>query len=49
VSLEEALIRLRARAFTSGVALGEVAGDVVTRQLRFDPAGEVPDSSGRLP
>jgi hypothetical protein len=40
VSLEEALIRLRAHAFTSSIALGDVAGDVVGRRLRFDPAGE---------
>jgi hypothetical protein len=40
VSLEEALMRLRAHAFTSSVALGEVAGDVVSRRLRFDPGAE---------
>ena len=40
VSLEEALMRLRAYAFTTNVALGEVAGDVVSRRLRFDPGAE---------
>lgn len=38
VSLEEALIRLRAHAFTSSAALGDIAEDVVGRRLRFDPA-----------
>jgi hypothetical protein len=37
VSLEEASVRLRARAFGSGADLGELAGDVVSRRLRFDP------------
>lgn len=41
VSLEEALARLRAHAFTSGVALGEIAGDVVSRRLRFEPGAEL--------
>jgi ANTAR domain len=36
VSLEEASVRLRARAFASGTELGEVADGVVTRRLRFD-------------
>ena len=36
VSLEEALARLRAHAFAQGTALGEVAAEVVGRQLRFD-------------
>lgn len=36
VSLEEALVRLRAYAFAHGTALGEVAAEVVSRQLRFD-------------
>ncbi len=40
VSLEEAFVRLRARAFADGAALGEVAGDVVGRKLRFDPDAE---------
>ncbi len=40
VSLEEALARLRAHAFTSGAALGEIAGDVVSRRLRFEPGAE---------
>jgi hypothetical protein len=37
VSLEEALVRLRAHAFASNVALGTVAGEVVRRRLRFGP------------
>jgi hypothetical protein len=41
VSLEEALARLRARAFISGTALGDIAGDVVSRRLRFDPGAEL--------
>lgn len=40
VSLEEALARLRAQAFTSGAAIGDIAGDVVGRRLRFDPGPE---------
>jgi len=40
VSLEEAFVRLRARAFADGAALGEVAGDVVGRKLRFYPDAE---------
>jgi AmiR/NasT family two-component response regulator len=37
VSLEEAFVRLRAHAFASGGALGDVAGEVVGRRLRFGP------------
>jgi ANTAR domain len=37
VSLEEAFVRLRAHAFASGAALGDIAGDVVRRRLRFGP------------
>jgi hypothetical protein len=37
VDLGEALIRLRAHAFASGAALGEVADDVVNRRLRLEP------------
>jgi hypothetical protein len=37
VTLEEALVRLRAHAFAVSVPLGDVAGDVVGRLLRFDP------------
>jgi hypothetical protein len=36
VSLEEASVRLRARAFAAGTELGQVADDVVTRHMRFD-------------
>jgi hypothetical protein len=37
VSLEEALVRLRAHAFAAGTPLHDVARDVVSRLLRFDP------------
>jgi hypothetical protein len=37
VSLEEALVRLRAHAFAVDTPLDNVAGDVVRRLLRFDP------------
>lgn len=40
VSLEEAFVRLRAHAFASSAALADVAGDVITRLLRFDPDPE---------
>jgi hypothetical protein len=40
VSLEEAFVRLRAHAFSAGLPLGDVAGDVVSRKLRFDPDPE---------
>jgi hypothetical protein len=35
VSLEEAFVRLRAHAFASNAALGDVAAAVVDRRLRF--------------
>jgi AmiR/NasT family two-component response regulator len=35
VSIEEAFVRLRARAFASNAALGDVAAAVVDRRLRF--------------
>lgn len=37
VSLEEAFVRLRARAFAGNAALGDVAAEVVDRRLRFGP------------
>ena len=40
VSLEEAFVRLRAHAFGSNAALADVADDVVTRVLRFEPDPE---------
>jgi ANTAR domain len=40
VSLEEAFVRLRAYAFASSTALADVADDVVSRLLRFDPEPE---------
>ena len=39
VSLEDALIRLRAHAFAGSAAIGDIAGDVVSRRLRFDSGG----------
>lgn len=36
VTLQEALVRLRGAAFSSGRSLREVAGDVVTRRIGFD-------------
>ena len=36
VSLAEALVRLRARAYGDGRLIAEVAADVVARRLRFD-------------
>jgi ANTAR domain-containing protein len=36
VSLAEALVRLRAHAWTAGRLLADVAADVVARRLRFD-------------
>jgi hypothetical protein len=36
ISAEEALLRLRARAFTTGVALAALAREVVARRLRLD-------------
>jgi len=40
VSLEQAFVRLRARAFADQQPLAELAADVVARRQRFDPAGE---------
>jgi len=40
VSLAEALARLRAHAFAGSAGLGDVAGEVVSRRLRFDPGGD---------
>jgi GAF domain-containing protein/ANTAR domain-containing protein len=37
VSIEDALVRLRAYAFSSGQSLNEIATEVVARRLRFDP------------
>ncbi len=36
VSLEEAFVRLRAYAYASSAALGDIADDVVSRKLRLD-------------
>ncbi|MFI6166413.1 GAF and ANTAR domain-containing protein [Nocardia sp. NPDC051052] len=40
VSVRQAYARLQAHAFAGDRTLGDVAHDVVTRQLRFDPAAE---------
>jgi hypothetical protein len=37
VGVEEAFVRLRAHAFAAGTPLDHVAGNVVSRLLRFDP------------
>ena len=37
VSLEDALVRLRAHAFAASTPLDDIAGEVVSRLLRFDP------------
>jgi AmiR/NasT family two-component response regulator len=37
ITAPEALLRLRARAFTEGRPLAEVAADVVARRTRLDP------------
>ncbi|MEU9955793.1 ANTAR domain-containing protein [Streptomyces sp. NPDC050982] len=46
VTMEEALLRLRAHAYSSGRPLGEVADDVVARRLRFDDDTNGPYSPG---
>lgn len=40
VGMDEAFVRLRARAFADRRRLAELAADVVARRLRFDPTGE---------
>ncbi|WP_425831360.1 ANTAR domain-containing protein [Streptomyces fractus] len=40
VPMAQALLRLRAHAYSSGLSLGEVAADVVARRLRFDDDGD---------
>jgi ANTAR domain len=37
VTLEEAFVRLRAHAFAASTPLHDIAGDVVSRALRFEP------------
>lgn len=37
VTLEEALVALRARAYVDGCSVGAIAAEVVARRLRFDP------------
>jgi hypothetical protein len=37
VSLEEAFVRLRAHAYVTSIALGDIAGDVVSRRLHLEP------------
>lgn len=41
VAVEEALIRLRAYAFANERLLADVANDVVSRQIRFDPDADL--------
>jgi hypothetical protein len=38
VSLDDALVRLRARAFSDGRSLREIARDVVAHRVRLEPA-----------
>ena len=40
VTLEVAFVRMRAHAFATGAALGDVAADVISRLVRFDPDPE---------
>ncbi len=40
VSIEEALVALRARAYQADVAIGDLAADVVARRLRLDEPDE---------
>ena len=40
VPVPEALLRLRARAFSTGRVISDVAADVVARRLRFEPSDE---------
>jgi hypothetical protein len=40
VSLAEALARLRAHAFAASAPVGDVAAEVVSRRLRFDPGAD---------
>jgi hypothetical protein len=45
VSIDEALVRLRARAWVEGVSLAALAGAVVARQVRFETDAP-PDAPG---
>jgi hypothetical protein len=47
VSLEDAFVRLRAHAFATGRALADLAGDVVTRAVRFSPDPSPEPGAGR--
>ncbi|MFZ3558468.1 ANTAR domain-containing protein [Streptomyces sp. BH055] len=47
VPLAQALLRLRAHAYSSGLPLGDVAAEVVARRLRFDDDGD--DMNGPHP
>jgi hypothetical protein len=47
VSAAVALIRLRAYAYAAGRELRDVAGDVVARELRFEPEPGEPEPGGR--
>jgi GAF domain-containing protein len=42
ISVGDALVRLRAHAFTTDRPLGDVAGDVIARRMRFDPGDTRP-------
>ena len=49
VSLAEALARLRAHAFAASAAVGDVAGDVANRRLRFETGGGADGGTGCPP
>jgi GAF domain-containing protein len=40
ISVDDALVRLRAHAFSAGRSVSDVATEVTTRRLRFDPDGD---------
>jgi hypothetical protein len=37
ISVGDALVRPRGHAFATGRPIGDVAGDVIARRVRFDP------------
>ena len=49
VPVDDALLRLRAHAFSSGRTVSDVAADVVARRLRFDDRADRERVPGHLP
>ena len=45
VSVDEALVRLRAHAFANNLRVADLARDVVARRVRFDASGGARDST----